>query len=273
MNQDGPQSPWARHDGAGRSDEGPNRPYGQDPYDPRRTKGPKEPIFNVPPIVRYFLGIFVVVHLAKVLLPDELSQSLERYLAVQPITFWHQFPTSLMETVISAITYQFLHAGLQHLLFNGTMFLIFGTIVARRLPVSKFIILFLLSGLAGAVVHLILFAGSPALLIGASGSIMGLLGAAARFALFPTYGGWQLNMYAVEGPLTPLNDDRLRAFVAILIVLNLVFGFFGGPSGGGAMAWDVHIAGLFAGLLLFPRLDRRRGSAGGSRGSHLRRVK
>ncbi len=84
--------------------------------------------------------------------------------------------------------------------------------------------------------------------------------------------------------VVPLSDRRLQAFAGIWIVINLVFGLGGGLGSSGAnqlIAWDIHIAGLLTGLLLFPRFDAWRSppaagpGGGGDRKDtpYLRRVK
>ena len=58
-------------------------------------------------------------------------------------------------------------------------------------------------------------------------------------------------------PLTELiRDRRVLAFVAIWFGINIVFGLVGGGSlSEGEIAWDAHIGGFAAGLLLFGFFD------------------
>lgn len=53
-----------------------------------------------------------------------------------------------------------------------------------------------------------------------------------------------------------LRDRRVIGFVAVWFVINLAFGL-GAPVGAetGTIAWQAHIGGFLAGLLLFPLFD------------------
>ena len=69
-----------------------------------------------------------------------------------------------------------LHAGAIHLVFNSLFLLIFGNITARLVGSWRFSWIYLLSGLAGSAAHLLF--GAPGVMVGASGAIFGVFGAA-----------------------------------------------------------------------------------------------
>lgn len=244
-----------------------------------------QPIFNSPRVVTLMIGIWVGIWLVQWILPRSVTYPVTTFLSFIPAQLSYDFPASIPGFLLSAVTYQFLHSDFMHLALNSLWMLALGTIVARRLELKSFIVFFLVCGSIGAAVHLLFWQGSSIPVVGASGAISGLLGAAGRFALFPPQGGWHLSMYAPHTKVVPLRDRRLQAFVGVMIVLNLVFGLGSGLGTAGAgqlIAWDIHIAGLFAGLLLFPKFDAwrspPRGDAGGDAGrggetSYLRRVK
>jgi membrane associated rhomboid family serine protease len=54
-----------------------------------------------------------------------------------------------------------------------------------------------------------------------------------------------------------LRDTRVLAFLGVWFGLNLFFGLFAGGGGfaSGPIAWEAHIGGFIAGLLLFPYFD------------------
>src|SRR3990170_1841799 len=79
----------------------------------------------------------------------------------------------------TALTYMFLHGGLGHLFFNMLGLYFFGPRVEARLGSRRFIGLYLVSGLVGALLSLVLAPRS--LIIGASGAVLGVLMAFARF--------------------------------------------------------------------------------------------
>lgn len=249
-----------------------------------RDSGPgAQPIFNSPRVVTLMIGIMAGVWLVQLILPASVTYPVTSFLSFTPAKLAYDFPASIPGFLLSIVTYQFLHADFMHLVLNSVWMLIFGTIVARRLELRSFITFFVVCGAIGALVHLLLWPGSRIPVVGASGAISGLMGAAGRFALFPPQGGLHLSMQAPHTMVVPLSDRRLQAFAGVWIVINLVFGLGGGigTGGGQLIAWDIHIAGLLTGLLLFPKFDAwrspPRGGAdgGGDRkdAPYLRRVK
>ena len=121
-----------------------------------------------------------------------------------------------------AFTAMWLHANFQHIFFNMLALLIVGPAVEVLLGKARFLALYLLAGLGGSVASYLL---SPAgdIGLGASGAIMGLLGA-----------------YVVLG----LRRRLPIAPVVALLVLNLLIGFTGGID------WRAHLGGLATGALL-----------------------
>ncbi|TNE36796.1 MAG: rhomboid family intramembrane serine protease [Alphaproteobacteria bacterium] len=238
---------------------------------------PSPPIFNAPRVILVLCGTILVIHILRFLLPVSLDREVFFYGSVIPARYWGDHSVSLVEMIAPLVSYNFLHADLMHVGFNAIWLLALGTPVARRLSLGRFLGLSLLCGVLGALVHIVIYRASLGALIGASGAIAGLMGAAARFALFVP-GGYALAFrHGFNGGLIlPINDRRVLGFSAVWIGINLVFGLLGGLFLGGAgqsIAWDVHIVGYLSGLILFPRFDRlQRGPAPRDR-SHLRRVK
>ena len=121
-----------------------------------------------------------------------------------------------------AFTAMWLHASFEHILFNMITLLIVGPALEVLLGKLRFITLYLLAGLGGSVGSYLLGPHNE-LGSGASGAIMGVLGA-----------------YIVVGVRRRLPVQP----VAILLVLNLVIGFWGNTD------WRAHFGGLVVGGLL-----------------------
>jgi membrane associated rhomboid family serine protease len=119
-------------------------------------------------------------------------------------------------------TSMFLHLDLLHIGANMISLLIVGPAVEVMLGKIRFVVLYLLAGLGGSV-GTYLIAPANGLSAGASGAIMGLMGAYVVLA------------YRQRKPMGP---------VAALIVINLVLGFVGN------IEWQAHIGGLIVGGLL-----------------------
>lgn len=221
----------------------------------------REPILRSPPIVTGFILSFIAVHVGMLFFDETTFYGVFDVLALTPERFAY-FGWNAMEGVASAfvsymslVTYAFLHGDFVHLIFNSLWFLIFATAVARRVGTGRFLALSLVATLGAAITHLLFHWGSPVPVVGASGAVAGLMGAAFRFIL-------------IDPQATPVwPPQRLGLFSrpvllwsAVWIVLNVVLGITGfAPEGfGRAIAWEAHIGGFLAGLISFPLFDRRR---------------
>jgi rhomboid protease GluP len=125
------------------------------------------------------------------------------------------------------ITPIFLHANLGHIGVNSYSLWIVGPPVERSFGYFRFLAIYLLSGIAGVVAS---FLFSPALSLGASGAIFGLVG-----ALIPL-------MIRNQDILANIGQ-RIRS-LALVIGVNLLFGLAPGIDNWG------HIGGLLGGLTL-----------------------
>ena len=85
--------------------------------------------------------------------------------------------------LIPILVSMFLHASWPHVLGNMLFLFVFGRSVENRFGHAKFLLIYFLSGLGAAFLHIFLNAGSRVPSIGASGAIAGVLG--AYFVCFP----------------------------------------------------------------------------------------
>ncbi len=168
---------------------------------------------NPTPLVLAIIAVNVVVFFLERFGND--AAVINKY-ALQPVRmhYLHQY--------YRAFTAMFLHANFQHIIFNMIALVIVGPAVEVQLGKARFLALYLLAGLGGSVASYLL---SPAniLGLGASGAIMGVIGA-----------------YIVIG----LRRRLPVAPVVALLVLNLIIGFSGGID------WRAHLGGLAVGSLL-----------------------
>ena len=168
----------------------------------------------------------------------------------------------------TSVSYALLHADWGHVGLNGVWLLAFGTPVARRFGAWRFFAFMAVTAWAGAVAQ---WAAHPLDLepvIGASAAVSGCMGATLRFmfqpqvpmaAIVEAVGDGRRRAFFQPGrPLREvLADSRAVTFLVAWFATNLLFGLgsisFG--IGGGAIAWQGHIGGFAAGLLLFPGFD------------------
>jgi hypothetical protein len=150
--------------------------------------------------------------------------------------------------VITTLVSMFLHGGWLHLLGNMLFLFVFGRSVEDRFGHLQFLFLYLLSGFAGAALHVILNAGSRLPTIGASGAIAGVLG--AYFVSFPraritTLIPLFIIFWTVELPaILVLGYWFLIQFVTGYQMLAIQ------SATGGGVAWWGHVGGFVMGMLL-----------------------
>jgi membrane associated rhomboid family serine protease len=227
----------------------------------------RQPIFNVPGVVVTMLGIFFALHLLRSLLPEEQSIWLTLALAFIPARLSGaaaELPGGEMAAFTQFATHLFLHGDLTHLSINSAWLLAFGTPVARRVGAGRFVVFFWLCGVAGALLYAAMSRSQLSMMVGASGAISGLMGAAFRFMFQALREGDAdgLAGRARQPPLMSLRealtDRRVLLAVAGWTVLNIVFAW--GASGllaGATIAWEAHLGGFYMGLLSFGLFDRQ----------------
>ena len=204
---------------------------------------PREPFLHAPASVLWLIGVLVAVYLLSVYGP-------------LPDSFWDRavfVPERLAEGFSLAgawplAGHMFLHAGALHLIMNCLALLAFGPPVARRYGGGWFLALFLLSGVAGALTHLAFHWGASEGVVGASGGISGLMGAALRLIRWPGQ--------ANSGRPIPVFSRPILSASLALVVLNAIVGWTGFE--GQVVAWQAHIGGYVFGLIAVEAIDRLR---------------
>mgnify|MGYP001577601750 CR=1 FL=1 len=175
------------------------------------------------------LGVIPAVLLDRVDLPPELA---------------------LVPATLTPLTSMFLHGGFMHLAGNMLYLWIFGNNVEDAMGHVRFVIFYVLCGIAAVFGQVLQNPGSEIPMIGASGAISGVLG--AYLLLYPHA------RVLVAIPLGfILHTMRLPA--AIVLGLWFVIQIFSSLAAGDGpgVAWFAHIGGFIAGLALIPLFRRR----------------
>ena len=213
-----------------------------------------EPAFNVPASVVWLIAALVATHIARLFVSPEISERLLVAYGFVPLRFAQNSGDlgHLAEQVVPFFSYIFLHGDLTHLAINCLWLLAFGPIVARRFGPVLFLLFFLVCGVAAAATHLLLNWHSPVPVIGASGAISGLMAVGVRLL-----GVSPAPQFEFRGGLAPILSRRVLVFSLIWVGVNLAFGLTGLTFGGatGQLAWQAHLGGYFAGLLLAGPFD------------------
>lgn len=175
---------------------------------------------------------------------EGLREALARYLAAdQSLRPW------------TCLSYALLHGSWGHVGLNAVWLAAFGTSVARRAGIGRSLLLCVAGALGGALAQWASDTLSVQPMIGASAVVSAFMGAAATFALGPPPPPWMRGVRPRRWAF--LRNRSALVFLAVWLAGNLLFGFAAVPLGlsDAAVAWQAHIGGLLAGLLLFPYLD------------------
>jgi membrane associated rhomboid family serine protease len=231
----------------------------------------RQPIFNVPGVVLWLLGVMFAVHLVRFMLSPEQDLRFTLAMAFIPARlagYGSALPGGQLAVATAFITHLFIHGDLTHLLINSAWLLAFGSPVARRIDALRFLSFFFLTGIIGALVYLMV--NGPALVpvVGASGAISGLMGAAFRF-LFRGMATAGIDPSGMRGvPLMSLaealRDRRIIVAAAVWTVLNglQAWGVAGILKEAAGIAWEAHLGGFYSGLLLYGWFEPARAGDG-----------
>ena len=183
-------------------------------------------MFSMPPVTQALIVINVAVFLVDAMSGGHIGAML---------ALWPFGPQFLPWQVL---TYAFVHAGPQHLLFNMFGVYMFGSDLERVWGARRYLTYYLACALSAAAAQLAvsILTGAYYPTAGASGAIFGLLLAYAM--LFPT------RTVILLFPPIPM---RAPVFVAVYGLLELVLGVTGTQAG---VAHFAHLGGLAGGFLM-----------------------
>ncbi|MFH0726995.1 MAG: rhomboid family intramembrane serine protease [Pseudomonadota bacterium] len=149
---------------------------------------------------------------------------------------------SIGQQLFSLLSFMFLHGGFWHLLGNMWSLYIFGNNIEDRLGPLRYIVFYLLCGIASGLAHFLFYPFSTTPIIGASGAIAGVMG--AYIILHP---GAKI--------LTLIPILFIPLFIEIPAVFFLGFWFLmqfinaaGATGGAGGIAWWAHVGGFLSGI-------------------------
>jgi membrane associated rhomboid family serine protease len=231
-------------------------------------EGPREPLLTLPGALSAYVALIALIHL-RMLLPPELENWTIDVFGFIPKRYDSTllnitFPGGTGAKVWSFVTYSLLHANLSHIGFNVLWLLPFGSALARRFGGFRFFVFMAVTAAAGALAHLLTHEHAISPMIGASASVSGTMAAAMRFAFvkgsFLSFSRGHADEAAKVPALSlgdALRDTRVLGFLGIWFGVNIIFGVGAISIGadGGSVAWQAHIGGFLAGLMLFSLFD------------------
>lgn len=223
--------------------------------DPAARRG--EPLFNLPAIVVALIALCVGIHLVRVgLLTPEQDYGLILRAAFFPARYSGTYVTDIF-AFTSPLTASLLHGGWAHLLINMVWLAVFGSPLANRIGLVRFLLFWVLAALGADLLHFLSRPNDIVPMLGASGAISGMMGAAARFgfridrsAERPIFSGRRMSI------VETLMSRQSVTFLGVWLLINVAAGVGFDFGGDGGIAWEAHIGGMLAGFLGISLLDR-----------------
>ena len=203
------------------------------------------PTKNKPLITYCLIGICCFIFLWQYTLPQGLFRSAVYNFGVVPASLLGS-KEGYLPAIITIFTSMFMHGGWFHLIGNMVFLWIFGDNVEDSMGRVKFIIFYLLAGIAAAYTQALIDPSSEIPMIGASGAIAGVLG--AYLLLHP-----KANVNVLLWIIIFITVIRVPASIVLGFWIISQFFYLGVASTGeGGVAYFAHIGGFIAGMGLIP---------------------
>ena len=168
-------------------------------------------------------------------------------------------PGDFPSPIVTIFTSMFLHGGLLHVGGNMLYLWIFGDNVEDTLGHGRYLVMYLLSGIAAAATQIASSPRSSVPMIGASGAVSGVLG--AYLLLFPFAGVQMLVIFGFFIRIVRWPALIVLGFWIVIQALSGILTFSSAAWGGGeagGTAWFAHIGGFVAGMALLFLMRLRR---------------
>ena len=229
-----------------------------DHHPPEPPRG-RQPVFNLPRIVVAVIVVCVLIQLVRdYVLTVQQHFGVILYGAFIPARYSGAYPLDLA-AFTSPFTSSLLHAGWMHLGINMVWLAAFASPLATRIGAVRFVLFWCFITAGSLLLHYLARPDDLVPVVGASGAISGMMGAAALFgfradrgAPVPIFAGRRLSL------LQTFTDRQVVVFLGVWIAINVAAGAGLDLSGSeGSIAWEAHIGGLLTGLFALPLFDRR----------------
>lgn len=201
---------------------------------------------NVTPVMTLLIiAANVLVFLVEIGEPHYLQN---RFIATYALVPDRLHPSAL-------VTSMFLHGGWIHLIGNMWFLWVFGSHIEEAMGSGKFLLFYLLCGVASAIVQFVFNLGSAIPTLGASGAIAGVMG--AFLALYP-----RVRVVTLIFIVIFITTVEIPAAFMLLYWFLIQFlsglGSLGSFSDAGGVAWFAHVGGFLVGLVLVRMFATRR---------------
>lgn len=219
-------------------------------------------MFNIPGIILLAIGLCIAVFVLQTyILSGEQGVEFLWNFAFIPARMsqyggWYS-PAALLTTV----SYSFMHGSIAHIALNMIWLAAFGSPLAARIGPLRMALFWIATSIAAVMTHFAVYPDSMAPLVGASGAVSGMMGAAARFGFRRST---TRHSAAFVGEILPIGVAlRMRmvlTFLGVWFVTNMVTGLLSvGVENSASIAWEAHIGGFVIGFFGISLFDRRAG--------------
>jgi membrane associated rhomboid family serine protease len=195
---------------------------------------------TVPYVTYGLIAANVLIFLCELGLAPAVDDAFEQALGFLPARFAENPFGGDIPGIATLVSYTFLHAGWMHIGGNMLFLWVFGDNIEDAMGHGRFLVFYLLCGIAAAIAFMLPNPQANTLLLGASGAIAGIV--AAYLMLRPCA---RIEVLFVVIPVA------IDAYLALggWIVMQIWHVLVGAQDG---TAWWAHVGGLLAGALLIP---------------------
>lgn len=197
---------------------------------------------NYPIVNTAIIGLNVLVYLVQLSQGSGLDRFIFTY-GLVPARYTIPEVSSYFtigQQLLAPVSFMFLHGGFFHLLGNMWSLYIFGDNVEDRLGPLRYLIFYLLSGIASGLFHMLSDTHSMVPTIGASGAVAGVMG-----AYFITHPNSKILTLIPIVFIPWFVEIPAFIFIGIWFAMQLL----NAAGGGGGIAWWAHIGGFIFGIL------------------------
>ena len=210
------------------------------------------PSKNIPIVNTTIIGLNSVVYLVELVQGESLTRFLYMY-GLVPARYSIPEIAAYFSTgqqLFSFISFMFLHGSFLHILGNMWMLYIFGDNIEDRLGSIRYLVFYLFCGIASGCSHLLFNLQSTVPVIGASGSIAGVMG--AYFLLYPNAKILSLVPVLFIPFFFEIPAFIFLGFWFVLQFFNAALSY---GSSSSVIAWWAHIGGFLFGVIFLKLLS------------------
>ncbi|MBF96822.1 MAG: hypothetical protein CFH34_00005 [Alphaproteobacteria bacterium MarineAlpha9_Bin4] len=214
----------------------------------------ENPTETIPYVTCILIGLNIFAFFYQISLTENDNYNLILKYGFKPE---HFFSNNTLEhynnsALLTIFTSMFLHGGIAHILGNMLFLWIYGNNIEDSMGHIKFLIFYILCGLAAAFLQAIVSPSSSIPMIGASGAVSGVL--SAYFLLFP-----KARVLTLIILIFFITFIRVPAgiLIGLWFLSQISNAYFIDPNSPG-VAWYAHIGGFLMGLILIPFFKKKK---------------